>query len=172
MEYLTQLMDMCIKNGGDLFFVQVASPEFTDELIELVHKRASLPPNVREKLLQCVQDWRYLAQTRPDKLGHLVSSVEQLEKDGVSFPPPDPNAVSAAQAFVETPVIPEWNITVATADVFSATNAQTSQCLCHGSASRKKCVFAKDARNDVHRPPTLGHQRRPSLFISTKRTKI
>lgn len=108
MEYLTQLMDMCIKNGGDLFFVQVASPEFTDELIELVHKRASLPPNVREKLLQCVQDWRYLAQTRPDKLGHLVSSVEQLEKDGVSFPPPDPNAVSAAQAFVETPVIPEW----------------------------------------------------------------
>ena len=105
---LTQLVDLCIKNGGDHFFAEVASTEFMDAFAtRLQHHRVS-SPQVKAKMLRCLQDWRYFAQSKPDELSYISQVADRLEREGFEFPPPDPNAVAAARVFAETLTAPTW----------------------------------------------------------------
>lgn len=103
---LTQLLDLCIKNGGEHFLVEVASREFMD--VFATHLRRAGSPDVRAKMLRCLQDWRFFAQTKPEELGYVEQVAGRLENEGFVFPAPDPNAVAAARAFAESVSAPAW----------------------------------------------------------------
>ncbi|ORZ39830.1 hypothetical protein BCR44DRAFT_1379978, partial [Catenaria anguillulae PL171] len=51
-----KLTDLCIKNGGDHFLVEIASQEFTSTLAALVRNH-QLPHQVRTPLLKDFQAW-------------------------------------------------------------------------------------------------------------------
>lgn len=102
----TQLTDLCIKNGGNAFLAEVASPTFMDAYA--LHLRRTSSPEVRAKMLRCLQDWRFFAQTRPEEWGYIEETAARLEREGLPFPTPDPNAVAAARAFSETLSAPSW----------------------------------------------------------------
>ena len=98
------LTDLCIKNGGDHFLAEVASPEFMDTLEGMVQ---GSNVDVRAKLLRCLQDWRCLAEAKPE-MEYILQVCQRLEQKGEKFPPPDPTAVAAARAMAETLTAPEW----------------------------------------------------------------
>ncbi|WFC96509.1 Vacuolar protein-sorting-associated protein 27 [Malassezia brasiliensis] len=100
------LTDLCIKNGGNAFLAEVASPTFMDAYA--LHLRRASSPEVRAKMLRCLQDWRFFAQTRPEEWGYIEETAARLEREGLPFPTPDPNAVAAARAFSETLSAPPW----------------------------------------------------------------
>lgn len=107
--FTTQLSDTCIKNSGTSFLEHIASREFMDTMTSILRERPNLPPVVKAKILQCLQDWKYFAEARPNELGYIKEVVHDLEKQGYEFPSPDPNAVAAASVLTETPVAPEWD---------------------------------------------------------------
>lgn len=103
---LTQLTDLCIKNGGDAFLAEIASPAFMDTLA--LRLRRAQVPEVRGKMLRCLSDWRMFAQTRPEEWSCIEHTAAKLEREGIVFPAPDPNTVAAARAFSETLTAPVW----------------------------------------------------------------
>jgi hypothetical protein len=55
-DVLLQLTDICIKNGGDHFLVEVASREFMDNLVSIL-KTPALNIDVKNNILRLVQNW-------------------------------------------------------------------------------------------------------------------
>lgn len=51
-----QLTDICIKNGGDQFLIEIASREFIDNLISIL-KIPVLNIEVKNNILRLIQNW-------------------------------------------------------------------------------------------------------------------
>ncbi|WFD23355.1 Vacuolar protein-sorting-associated protein 27 [Malassezia equina] len=99
--FISQLSDTCIKNSGTSFLGQIASLEFMDSMTSILRERPNLAPVVKAKMLQCLQDWKHLADARPNELGYIKDVVRMLEQQGYEFPSPDPIAVAAASCDTE-----------------------------------------------------------------------
>ncbi|KAH9939022.1 ubiquitin binding protein [Epithele typhae] len=98
------LTDVCIKNGGDGFLVEVASREFMDNLVSIL-KLPVLNHDVKNKILRYVQDWATTFEGKPS-LSYVGEVYRTLQREGFNFPPRDP-AVTAS-AMVDTQTAPEW----------------------------------------------------------------
>lgn len=118
MTYNQQLTDVCIKNGGDHFLVEVASREFVDNLVSIL-KIPALNRDVYNKILLYVQNWALAFEAKPS-LSYLPQVYKTLKKEGTScapastvvmragysFPPYDPAQANAAM--VDSSAPPEW----------------------------------------------------------------
>jgi growth factor-regulated tyrosine kinase substrate len=90
------VFDICVKNGGNAFLVQVAGRDVTNDLENLARGRMDGNRQVREMVLTRVQDWA-TAFMGKDTLRHseLVRTYDRMRGDGLPFPPRDPTATAA-----------------------------------------------------------------------------
>lgn len=90
------VLDICIKNGGTPFLVQVASRECAQELETLGRGTPSGNRDVKDKVLSKLQDWATAFQGK-DALRHtdLVRAYERMRNEGLPFPARDPTATAA-----------------------------------------------------------------------------
>lgn len=75
-----QLTDICIKNGGDHFLVEIASREFMDNLSSML-KMQTLNLDVKEKLLRYIQTWAIATDGKPS-LSYVSQTYRSLKGEG------------------------------------------------------------------------------------------
>ncbi|KAJ1653636.1 Vacuolar protein-sorting-associated protein 27 [Dispira simplex] len=97
------LTDMVVKNGGAPFLMELASREFMDDLVSLLHAPQSLHHEVQRLLLTLIQRWAVLLRSKPEYT-YPDQAYNRLKAEGYSFPPLE----NAGQALIETSTAPEW----------------------------------------------------------------
>ncbi|TPX72258.1 hypothetical protein SpCBS45565_g00682 [Spizellomyces sp. 'palustris'] len=100
-----KLTDTCVKNSGHHFVQEVASREFTDNLVSIARAPIGTNPDVRQKILALIQSWGLAFKTKSD-LRYVTEVYESLKQEGITFPPVERAESSAAM--IETTTAPEW----------------------------------------------------------------
>lgn len=98
------LTDICVKNGGDHFLVEIASREFMDNLVSIL-KIPTLNLEVKNNILRLVQNWSVAFEGKP-ALSYLATVYKTLTNEGYKFPPKD--LAVANSVMVDTTTAPEW----------------------------------------------------------------
>ncbi|KAF9446780.1 ubiquitin binding protein [Macrolepiota fuliginosa MF-IS2] len=98
------LTDICVKNGGDHFLVEIASREFVDNLVSIL-KIPGLNHEVKNNILRFIQNWSIAFEGRY-ALGYVGQVYKTLQGEGYKFPPKDLAVTSSAM--VDTQTAPEW----------------------------------------------------------------
>ncbi|KAF9005218.1 hypothetical protein BDQ17DRAFT_384872 [Cyathus striatus] len=98
------LTDICIKNGGDHFLVEVASREFMDNLVSIL-KIPTLNTDLKNTILRLIQNWSVAFEGKPS-LSYASTIYNNLSREGYKFPPKD--MAVANSAMVDTQTAPEW----------------------------------------------------------------
>ncbi len=80
-EWPEQLTDVCVKNGGDHFLIEVASKEFMDNLVAFTLKSHPGNVDVRNKALQLIQNWAVTFEGKYT-LGYVGQVYKDLKSEG------------------------------------------------------------------------------------------
>ncbi|KAF9150334.1 Vacuolar protein-sorting-associated protein 27 [Linnemannia schmuckeri] len=96
------LTDVCVKNGGQHFLVEVASRDFIDNLTSIL-KTPGVNLEVRKKILALIQTWGRLFISKRG-LGYVSDTYQILKSEGYDFPPVD----NVGAAIMETEAPPDW----------------------------------------------------------------
>lgn len=76
-----QLTDICVKNGGDHFLVEIASREFIDNLVSIL-KMPMLNHEVKNTILRLIQNWSVAFEGKPS-LSYVPQVYKTLQSEGV-----------------------------------------------------------------------------------------
>ncbi|KAF9021678.1 ubiquitin binding protein [Hymenopellis radicata] len=115
------LTDVCIKNGGDHFLVEVASRD-----------------DVKLTMLRLIQNWSIAFEGNPS-LSYVVTTYNTLVREGFNFPPKD--LTVSTSVMVDTKTAPEWidsELCMRCRDSFTFTNRK-HHCRNCGLVFDQKC---------------------------------
>ncbi|SPO01356.1 related to Arf-binding protein [Cephalotrichum gorgonifer] len=89
-ELALDLLDMCVKNCGYPFHLQISTKEFLNELVRRFPERPPIRPSrVQSKILQAIEEWRRtICETSKYKqdFGYIRDMHRLLSYKGYSFP--------------------------------------------------------------------------------------
>ena len=74
------MTDICIKNGGDHFLVEVASREFVDNLVSIL-KVPVLNLEVKNAILRLIQNWSFAFEGKYS-LSYMGKVYKMLTNEG------------------------------------------------------------------------------------------
>ncbi|KAG0238178.1 hypothetical protein B0O80DRAFT_498023 [Mortierella sp. GBAus27b] len=97
------LTDVCVKNGGQHFLVEVASRDFIDNLVGILKAPTGGNYEVKNRILSLIQSWGILFRGKRG-LGYVCDTYMILQHEGFQFPPKD----NVGAALVETEAPPDW----------------------------------------------------------------
>ncbi|KAF9090905.1 Vacuolar protein-sorting-associated protein 27 [Mortierella sp. GBA35] len=97
------LTDVCVKNGGHHFLVEVAAREFIDNLTSILKAPAGCNLEVKNRILALIQTWGLLFRGKHG-LGYVCDTYMILQHEGFHFPPKD----NVGAALVESEAPPDW----------------------------------------------------------------
>ncbi|EPY52362.1 sorting receptor for ubiquitinated membrane protein [Schizosaccharomyces cryophilus OY26] len=100
-----KLCDTCLKNGGLSFVSEVASREFMDNLVSILHSPSGVDEEVEQAILFYIQCWALAVPEKNSSIRYILDVYEQLKGEDYSFPEP-PQAISSS--FLDTSTPPEW----------------------------------------------------------------
>jgi ADP-ribosylation factor-binding protein GGA len=90
MAYVAQLLDICVKNCGYPFHLQISTKEFLNELVRRFPERPPVHSSrVQSKILELIEEWRQtICQTSRYKgdLGFIRDMHRLLSYKGYMFP--------------------------------------------------------------------------------------
>ncbi|ODV88873.1 hypothetical protein CANCADRAFT_19913, partial [Tortispora caseinolytica NRRL Y-17796] len=102
-----RLADVCVKNGGFNFIVEVVSPDFINELQRNIlgssPSQSKSNADVRDLFLELIHSWS-IAFKGQYQLKNIQSLHDQIESSGYKFP----ESASVLSAFIDTSVAPAW----------------------------------------------------------------
>lgn len=134
------LVDVCIKNGGFHFLVEVASREFVDAVVLLIKPVGSAKPNpdVEKLTLESIQNWTnsFAGQIQ---LSYVGTVYQKLKDEGYQFPAYAPKINSS---FIDSSVPPEWvdsDTCMESGTAFSFVNRKHHCRNCGGVFIQKHC---------------------------------
>lgn len=79
-----QLTDVCVKNGGDHFLVEIASREFIDNLVSIL-KVPGLNHAAKSDILKHIQNWGLAFEGKPS-LNYVGQVYKTLKSEGTFAP--------------------------------------------------------------------------------------
>ncbi|KAF9585891.1 Vacuolar protein-sorting-associated protein 27 [Lunasporangiospora selenospora] len=91
------LTDVCVKNGGHHFLVEIAYREFIDNLTSIMKAPSGCNLDVKNKILSLIQTWGILFRGKHG-LGYVCDVYMILQHEGFQFPSAD----SIGTALVES----------------------------------------------------------------------
>ncbi|KAF9977614.1 Vacuolar protein-sorting-associated protein 27 [Actinomortierella ambigua] len=97
------LTDVCVKNGGHHFLVEIASRDFVDNLVSILKSTSGVNYEVKNKILGLIQTWGQLFRGK-HSLGYVVDTYMILQHEGFHFPP----SGNVGAALVESEAPPDW----------------------------------------------------------------
>ncbi|KAK6456165.1 vacuolar protein sorting-associated protein hydrophilic protein [Scheffersomyces xylosifermentans] len=112
-----KLVDLCVKNCGEHFLVEIASKEFMDYLVDFIFKvhydikhssirNQQAKNDVGELILSLIKEWSILFENQPE-LSYVLRCFERLDAEAYAFP--DFAQTSALNSkFLDTRVPPDW----------------------------------------------------------------
>lgn len=111
-----KLVDLCVKNGGFHFLVELSSREFIDYLVDFIFKihynvQESLVKqdeskyNVGQFILELIKSW-YTAFKGQLQLNYVEKKYQELVNEGYHFPSADDSVIDSK--FVDSEVPPDW----------------------------------------------------------------
>lgn len=116
LESTLKLCDICVKNGGSHFLVEINSKEFVDYLVDFIFKvhydvknykvySSEAKYGIGCQILRLVKEWSMYFQNK--YLGnHLEKVYASLEKQGYEFP--DVDLSNKAGNFIDLETPPDW----------------------------------------------------------------
>ncbi|QPG75253.1 hypothetical protein FOA43_002603 [Brettanomyces nanus] len=98
-----KLIDFCIKNGGEHFLIDIASKEFMDPFVGILHDK-ELNTGIKTYLLELIQSWSIMFSTHL-KLTYVNDVYKKLQDEKYQFPE---ITESVDSSLIESRVAPEW----------------------------------------------------------------
>ncbi|KAG0354844.1 Vacuolar protein-sorting-associated protein 27 [Podila minutissima] len=141
------LTDVCVKNGGHHFLVEVAAREFIDNLTSILKAPAGCNFEVKNRILALIQTWGLLFRGKHG-LGYVCDTYMILQHEGFPFPP----AENIGTALVESEAPPDWtdsDVCTRCRNAFTLTNRK-HHCRACGS------TFCGDCSSKTMSLPNLG----------------
>ena len=113
-----KLIDLCIKNCGAPFLVEISSKEFVDYLIDFIFKvhynlkevTDESKVKVGNAILSYFQNWKIIFEGQ-QKLGYVEKKFNELKNEGFVFPSDFDNndqGLLLNSTFVDSEVPPDW----------------------------------------------------------------
>ncbi|KAJ9076282.1 Vacuolar protein-sorting-associated protein 27 [Entomophthora muscae] len=136
------LIDVCVKNGGNHFLVEVASRDFMDDLVSILKQPVGMNNQVQNKMLELIQIWAETFKGRPE-LSYVAQIYGALKAQGYRFPP----KVDINAAMIDTKTAPEWtdnDVCMRCRTVFTFTNRK-HHCRNCGQIFCQPCSTNKEA---------------------------
>lgn len=113
-----KLIDLCVKNGGFQFLIEISSKEFIDYLIDYIFKIHYNTKNyqvysieskkfVGDYILKLLKQWSYYFKNQL-QLNYVEKIYNQLLNQGFEFPELDQSLTNLNASFIDTDTPPDW----------------------------------------------------------------
>ncbi|KAK9450120.1 uncharacterized protein V1518DRAFT_413040 [Limtongia smithiae] len=101
--HVLKLTDVCVKNGGYHFLIEIASREFMDNLASIARSK-TVNSDVKESILDLIQSWAAVFESQLP-LQYVSVVYKDLKAEGFTFPA---KSSVVNSSFIDSSAPPDW----------------------------------------------------------------